>query len=73
MVAPAKLPMDGTLVPMYISTWGLPCHSLIYYGTETLRIPKKKSFKHGTWIIVTKTRLPHHREPNEFVFGPTFW
>uniref|UniRef100_A0A6M2F9D2 acireductone dioxygenase (Fe(2+)-requiring) n=1 Tax=Populus davidiana TaxID=266767 RepID=A0A6M2F9D2_9ROSI len=36
------------------------------------RIPKKKSFKHGTWMIVTKTRLPHHREPNEFVFGPTF-
>ncbi|KAH8495714.1 hypothetical protein H0E87_018772 [Populus deltoides] len=35
------------------------------------RIPKKKSFNHGTWMLVTKTRLPHHREPNEFVFGPT--
>ncbi|XP_011030628.1 PREDICTED: 1,2-dihydroxy-3-keto-5-methylthiopentene dioxygenase 2-like [Populus euphratica] len=23
-------------------------------------------------MIVTKTRLPHHREPNEFVFGPAF-
>ncbi|XP_061973739.1 acireductone dioxygenase 2-like isoform X1 [Populus nigra] len=23
-------------------------------------------------MIATKTRLPHHREPNEFVFGPTF-
>ncbi|KAJ6890582.1 LOW QUALITY PROTEIN: hypothetical protein NC651_024170 [Populus alba x Populus x berolinensis] len=40
---------------------------------SAVMIPKKKSFKHGTWMIVTKTRLPHHREPNEFVFGPTFW
>ncbi|KAJ6981659.1 1,2-dihydroxy-3-keto-5-methylthiopentene dioxygenase 2-like isoform X1 [Populus alba x Populus x berolinensis] len=78
MVAPAKTLLLVTLYCLDLLFWLGVGDEWLPTLTEMLNpgflkgSQRRSHSSNGTWMIVTKTRLPHHREPNEFVFGPTF-